>query len=100
MFRVRISGTTIVISGAARGVDSYAATAARLFDLTLIEHPADWKLHGRAAGAIRNKVVVDQADRVVAFWDGESPGTYDALKQARRAGKPFQVYTVARRVLV
>jgi predicted Rossmann fold nucleotide-binding protein DprA/Smf involved in DNA uptake len=90
---------TIVVSGAARGVDSYAAAAARDFKLVLVEYEAEWDVHGKAAGAIRNKMVIDQADRVVAFWDGESPGTYNALKLARAAGKPIQVFTVGRKVL-
>lgn len=90
---------TIIISGGARGVDSYAAGAARDFGLVLVEYPADWDAHGRAAGMIRNKLVVDQADKVVAFWDGESAGTANALNLTRDAHKPVEIYVVARRVL-
>jgi hypothetical protein len=89
---------TTIVSGGARGVDSYAAEAARIAGLTFELLLADWDKYGKSAGAIRNKLVIDAADRIVAFWDGESPGTYNALKQAKAAGKPFQVFTVARRV--
>ena len=90
--------STVVVSGGARGVDSYAAEAARIVGLTFELLLADWDKYGKSAGAIRNKLVTEAADRIVAFWDGESPGTYNALKQAKAAGKPFQVFTVARRV--
>jgi len=97
-FVINLPRDTTIVSGGARGVDSYAAEAARIAGLTFELLLADWDKYGKSAGAIRNKLVIDAADRIVAFWDGESPGTYNALKQAKAAGKPFQVFTVARRV--
>lgn len=91
---------TIVISGGARGVDTYAADAARAFGLVLVEYAADWAAEPRAGGMIRNRLIVDQADRVVAFWDGYSPGTSNTIKLVRKAQKPIEIYTVARRQLV
>jgi predicted Rossmann fold nucleotide-binding protein DprA/Smf involved in DNA uptake len=87
-----------IVSGGARGVDSYASEAARIVGLTFELFLADWDKYGKSAGAIRNKLVIEAADRIVAFWDGESPGTYNGLRQAKAAGKPIQVFTVARRV--
>lgn len=87
---------TIIVSGGARGVDSYAEQAARGCGLPLTLFLADWATHGKAAGFIRNKLVVDEADRVVAFWDGESRGTANALKQARVLGKQIEIFTVER----
>lgn len=88
---------TVIVSGAAPGVDTYASQAGRAFGLVVVEYPADWKASPRGAGMIRNRLVVAQADRVVAFWEGHSPGTADILKLTRRAKKPSETYLVARR---
>ena len=47
----------IVIHGAARGLDSLAGSLAEQRGLTVEAHPADWSLHGRAAGPIRNAYI-------------------------------------------
>jgi len=47
----------------------------------------DWSTHGRAAGQIRNRQMLDAgADLVVAFPGGR--GTADMIKQARARGVP------------
>jgi hypothetical protein len=49
-------------------------------------YPADWRLHGRAAGPIRNTLMLVEGrpDLVVAFPGGQ--GTADMTKKALRAG--------------
>jgi len=32
-------------------------------------------------------VIVESADLVIGFWDGESPGTKDSIKKAEHLGK-------------
>ncbi len=81
---------TGVVSGAARGVDTVAAMQAFKRGLPCVEYRADWSL-GKGAGFARNGLIVAQADKVVAFWDGKSNGTLDTLKKAVRAGKPAEV---------
>lgn len=82
----------VVVSGGARGVDTYAEEAAKARGLkTLIFH-ADWKKLGRRAGPIRNGQIVAHPDRVVAFWNGSSRGTLSTLVQAHRADLPIEVY--------
>jgi hypothetical protein len=83
---------TVVISGGARGVDRIATVAARNAGLLVIEYPADWENGGKGAGFARNTLIVEQADRVVAFWDGDSKGTLDTLKKAAAAGKLVEVW--------
>lgn len=82
-----------VVSGGARGVDTTAEQAARFCGLSVEVFPADWKKHGKAAGFIRNKEIVDFSDRVVAFWDGKSRGTLNTIEYARRAGKPVEIHS-------
>src|ERR1019366_3739515 len=66
---------TVVISGGARGVDTWAEQAARARGLEVIIFPALWHAYGKRAGFIRNRQIVESADKVVAFWDGLSKGT-------------------------
>lgn len=81
----------IVISGGARGVDSWAVEEAQLQGLSTEVFPADWEVYGRSAGYQRNQSIVDAAEFVVAFWDGKSKGTAHTIKLAQKAGKPVEV---------
>lgn len=83
---------TVILSGGAPGVDTSAASAAHQSKLRYTIFRADWATYGRAAGPIRNEQLVSEADRVVAFWDGQSPGTRNALSIAERLGKPRLTY--------
>lgn len=76
-----------IISGGARGADSLGARFASEHGIPFKVFSADWARLGRRAGHLRNKEIVAYADVLVAFWDGCSRGTRDALLQARRAGK-------------
>jgi len=57
-------------------------------------YAADWDTHGRAAGPIRNKAMVKDADILYAFWDGKSPGTKSAITEATLAGIPVTIFPV------
>lgn len=81
----------VLISGGAYGVDSAAEDAARGTWRSVIFN-ADWQQYGKAAGFIRNGLIVEAADVIVAFWDGSSRGTLDTLKKAKVAGKPYEIY--------
>lgn len=53
-------------------------------------HPADWDVHGKAAGPLRNQVMVDLgADICLAFPLGDSRGTRDCMRRAQAAGIPI-----------
>lgn len=58
---------------------------------TVVLRPA-WDRHGRAAGVLRNQEIVDRCDMLVAFWDGKSRGTKDAIERATKGGR--RVYVV------
>jgi hypothetical protein len=83
----------IIVSGGAPGADRLAAAYALRHHLELIQFRADWAQHGRRAGAIRNRQIVDAAEALVAFWDGQSPGTKITLDMAIRRGIPATVVT-------
>ena len=82
---------TVVVSGGARGVDSVAVKAAELAGLKVEVYPADWDKHGKKAGFLRNKTIVDRADKLVAFWDMESAGTAHSIGLALEKKIPVYV---------
>lgn len=82
----------VIVSGGARGVDSYGEQWARSRGIpTEIYHP-DWQTHGKSAGFLRNTLIMQASDSCVAF--GETKGTADTVRKFRAAGKTVTVYTV------
>jgi len=75
-----------VISGGAKGADELGPMLSDLLRRESKVFRADWKKHGKAAGPIRNKQMLDKGkpDLVVAFPGGS--GTSNMVKQAREAG--------------
>jgi predicted Rossmann fold nucleotide-binding protein DprA/Smf involved in DNA uptake len=82
---------TVIVSGGAAGVDGAAEFAARSRQLVVDIYPADWDTYGKSAGMRRNNLIVNAADKVVAFYDGTSKGTADTIAKARKAGKPVVI---------
>lgn len=80
-----------VISGCARGPDTIGETWARKNRLKVHLIAADWDRHGRAAGMIRNKLMCDSCDAVIAFFDGQSHGTRNMIDLAIGAKKMLRV---------
>ena len=90
---------TVIISGGAQGVDTWAADAGRAHGLEVIEEVVtdeEWDLHPKQAGLMRNTRVVAMSDAVLAFHDGVSRGTMDTVRKAREAGLKVQVIEVRR----
>lgn len=83
---------TIIVTGGADGVDSWAESAARTRGFEVIIYPADWRKYGRGAGHIRNRQIVETCDKLVAFWDEVSPGTRSSISIASKAKKLEKVF--------
>lgn len=85
-----------VIEGGCRGADRLAAVTAPTFGFAVEEYQAAWRIHGHAAGPIRNtKMLVEgKPDEVWAFHEDlrRSKGTADMVRQAQRAGIPVKVF--------
>lgn len=79
--------TTEIISGGARGVDSSAAEYARKKGITLTEIKPDYARYKRGAPLVRNKLIIEGADMVLAFWDGRSKGTKFVIEECHKTGK-------------
>ena len=89
--RYRQKDITHIVSGGAKGADSLAEEFAKQFNYEMIIFPAKWDRYGRGAGFIRNKLIIDEANEVVAFWDGASKGTLSSIKLAEKAGKTLHI---------
>ena len=76
-----------IVSGGAKGIDECAAEYAKKRGIKLTEFLPEYGKYGRAAPIVRNKQIVDYADKVVAFWDGKSKGTQSVIKYAEKTGK-------------
>jgi len=74
----------IIISGGAKGVDETAICEAKKCGMRTEVYYADWAMHGKAAGPIRNSVLIEKSDGVIAFWDGGSKGTKDSISKAKK----------------
>lgn len=92
---VQASGFKIdtVISGGAKGVDETGEAYAKMKDLGLKVFKTDWKL-GRGAGMINNRLMADQADALIAIYDGISKGTKNMIELMQKRGKQVYVYNV------
>ena len=61
--------------GMATGADSLGEKYAKSKGYKINYFPADWDKYGKSAGYRRNKQMAENAEALVAFWDGESKGT-------------------------
>ena len=86
-----VSADDEIVSGGAVGVDSAAAKFAKEQGLKLTEFLPQYEKYGRAAPIIRNREIVDYAEKVVAFWDGRSRGTLSVIEYAQKTGKPCEI---------
>lgn len=91
-----------LIHGCAKGADTLAGWAGHELGMEVIEVPAEWDKHGKAAGPIRNRKMLDmKPDLVVAFHNDleKSKGTKDCVTEARRRGIPVVLITYTETVL-
>lgn len=83
----------VLVAGGASGADEIAARLWSRAGLRVETHPAEWELHGRRAGMIRNaQMVASGVDHCVAFSRNDSPGTKQCMTAAQKAGIPTSVH--------
>ena len=85
----------VIISGHARGADALGERFAKEYNIPLKLFPADWNKYGKSAGYIRNKEMADNADVLVAFWDGKSRGTKNMINIAIDKGLEVHIVRYA-----
>ena len=84
----------VIVSGGARGVDRTAEKTARKVGLGVLIFKPDWRL-GKGAAIIRNRKIMENADQVIAFWDGKSRGTLNAITIAQELGLDIDLHIIS-----
>ena len=83
----------ILVHGGAQGVDRMARDIWLRRGWDCEEHLADWDSLGKKAGFVRNVAMLKSGiDHVVGFLQSMTPGTVNALEQARVLGIPRTIY--------
>ena len=80
-----MGGIDVLIQGGTSGADEMAADWALLKSVPLLTYFPHWKLHGNAAGPIRNAKMIahGKPTHVMAFEGGR--GTADMVKKSKAA---------------
>lgn len=76
---------SVLIHGDASGADRLAGEWAAAAGVRVEAHPAEWKKHGRAAGPIRNSMMLEEKPGLVIAFPG-GKGTADMVRKAKAAG--------------
>ena len=88
-------GVTEIVSGGARGIDTCAREYSLTKGIKLTEFLPEYKKYGRSAPLKRNLQIIDYADEVLAFWDGQSRGTKYVIEQCEKKNKKVTVIETA-----
>lgn len=80
-----------VVSGTARGADEFGENWAREHSININKFPADWEKFGKRAGPLRNKEMAENAEGLIAVWDGQSRGTFSMIDLAKKRGLRISV---------
>lgn len=86
-----IKDEIIVVSGAARGADYLGMCYANDRGYQIQYFFPEWDKYGKSAGYRRNVQMAENADALIAFWDGESRGTKHMIDIATERGLAVRV---------
>lgn len=87
--------TTEIISGGAKGIDTCAREYAISHNIKLTEFLPEYEKYGKSAPLKRNITIIENADIVLAFWDGISNGTKFVIEKCRETVKEVKVEIVS-----
>lgn len=73
-----------IVCGRATGADLFGKQVGESLNIPIKEFPADWDIHGKGAGPIRNKQMADYADCLILFPGGS--GSKNMKDQATSKG--------------
>ena len=79
-----------IVSGGANGADTLGERYANERGYLLKIMKPDWSL-GRGAGHVRNTQMAEYANAAIIFWDGESKGSKQLIRECKRLGLFYRV---------
>lgn len=94
-----IGFATVIVSGNAKGADEYGEKWAKKNNLELTRFPADWEKHGKRAGPLRNKMMAENAEGLLAVWDGSSRGTLSMIDMATSYGLRIAIFRTDKNII-
>ena len=78
------SKVEMVISGGAKGVDTYAKIFAARHHIPYMEFAPQYSTYGKYATLKRNTQIVTESSTVLAFPTADSRGTLHSIREAKR----------------
>ncbi len=86
-----VNKPALIVSGGAVGADRLGENYARQMNIPVKRYLPQWKTFGKSAGMKRNIIMAENADALVAFWDGASRGTAQMIEYANTKGLKVRV---------
>lgn len=87
---------TVIVHGDCRGADQLAGSVAQELGLAVVACPANWEEHGRSAGPIRNRAMLNEfnPELVIAFTQDitQSRGTAHMVRLANERKIATEIY--------
>lgn len=91
-----VSGTNGIVNSQTgkvlSGTDLLGEAWAEKRGIPITRFPANWDVHGKAAGPIRNAEMASYGEALIALWDGKSAGTRSMIREACKRKLPIFVY--------
>ena len=66
--------------------------------IPLLVFKPDYQKYGRGATLVRNTQIIENADVVFAFWDGQSKGTKDSITKAKKLQKELHIISYGEKI--
>ncbi len=86
--------TTEIVSGGAKGIDSFAKLYAQIHSIKYTEFLPEYEKFGKAAPLQRNLQIIEYSDIIIAFWDGKSRGTKFVINECRKKNKYIKIIEI------
>lgn len=83
-----------VVHGGATGVDALAEQWAKNNNIESVIFSPNYEVYGKRASLVRDKEMVEYADFVIAFWDGQSHGTKYVIDYCKKIGRKCIVHLI------
>ena len=90
------NSVSFIVSGGAVGADKLGVLYAQIHNIPYFEHiPNTTKYPNFSIAAKeRNTLIVDDADAILAFWNGKSSGTKDSIEKAEASNTPITIIKI------
>ena len=85
---------TTVLCGKAKGVDTLGEIWANYLNIPIEYYPAEWNKFGKSAGYRRNLQMANNADALIALWNGKSRGTHNMINLAREENLKIHIHSI------